>query len=268
MFPTLVITFREGVEALLITAIAAAYLRRTGRPNLLWPLAGGVSVGVAASAVLGVILLRAGGLGPLWEGALALVAMVLVLGCTLHLLRNGKGMGRRIDRGLAEAGTGSGACVGVFLFALLMVGREGAEAATMIASIATYGDAPGVLRGAVAGLALAALLSAAWVRFGRSVNITLFFNATAAFMVLFSLQLVVYAFHEFAEAEALPIVDNAFLHVATEPFGPEGRWGILLSYALVAAPLMVISLTLGSAWLRRFVQRPTQPEAAPLQNIG
>src|SRR5436309_1548123 len=53
--------------------------------------------------------------------------------------------------------------------------------------------------------------------------------------VLFALQLVIYSFHEATEANLLPL-DNAYWHVATEPYGPEGQYGALLTYLLVLVP--------------------------------
>ncbi len=242
MFATLIVAFREGTEAFLIVAVAAAYLRRTGRTKLMRPLWSGVAVAAVGSSVLGAVLVSLGSLGSLWEGWLALVAVVLVLSCTIHLLRHGRTMTAaitgRIDRSTAQ--TGKGATLGVFLFALLMIGREGSEAAAMITSLVGQTDGATMIIGGVSGLLLAVGLGSAWIRYGRAVDLTLFFNATAVFMVLFSLQLGIYALHEFAEASALPWIDNAEWHIATEPYGPDGEWGRLLSYSLVVVPALVI----------------------------
>lgn len=251
MFATLVVAFREGTEAFLIVAVAAAYLHRTGRNRLMRPLWWGVAVAVSGSSLLGAVLVSLGGLGSFWEGSLALIAGALVLSCTIHLLRHGRTMKAvinvRIDRFMDRGGRK--AALGVFVFALLMIGREGSEAAAMIASLFGETDGAAMIVGGVTGLLLAAGLGAAWTHYGRAVDLRLFFNATAVFMVLFSLQLGIYALHEFAEASALPWVDNADWHMATEPYGPDGEWGRLLSYSLVAAPVVVI----GWAQLRAFV---------------
>jgi hypothetical protein len=63
--------------------------------------------------------------------------------------------------------------------------------------------------------------------------------------VLFVLQLLLYAFHEFTEAGALPI-DNAYWHLATEEWA-EGEYANLISLALILIPLA----WLGYASLRR-----------------
>jgi high-affinity iron transporter len=57
---------------------------------------------------------------------------------------------------------------------------------------------------------------------------------------LFALQLLVYSFHEATEANVLPI-NNQYWHIATEPYGPEGEYGSMLSYALVLVPGMWIA---------------------------
>jgi len=78
-------------------------------------------------------------------------------------------------------------------------------------------------------------LAWAWVRYGQLVNLALFFKVTSVFLVLFAFQLVIYSFHEATEANLLPL-DNAYWHVATEPYGPEGQYGALLTYLLVLVP--------------------------------
>src|SRR4029077_11080949 len=82
---------------------------------------------------------------------------------------------------------------------------------------------------------LAGLLAAAWVRYGHRVNLGLFFQVTSIFLILFVVQLLFYAFHEFTEANALPI-DNAYWHLATEEWA-EGTYANLISVALILIPL-------------------------------
>jgi high-affinity iron transporter len=117
-----------------------------------------------------------------------------------------------------------------------MVTREGMETAFITASLFRQTDTAHFALGALAGLALAAALAWAWTRYGHRVNLALFFKVTSAFLALFALQLVVYAFHEATEANLLPMIDNAYWHVVTEPYGPEGQFGALLTYALVLVP--------------------------------
>ena len=66
---------------------------------------------------------------------------------------------------------------------------------------------------------------------------------TAVFLLVFVVQLFIYGFHELTEANVLPYSEP--LHWATEPYGPEGRYGQYLSYMLVVLPvawLLFVSL--------------------------
>jgi len=107
--------------------------------------------------------------------------------------------------------------------------------AFITASLARQQESVHMLWGALIGIALAALLAWGWSRFGHRVNLGLFFQVTSIFLVLFALQLLIYSFHEATEANVLPI-DNPYWHIATEPYGPEGEYGAILTYALVLLP--------------------------------
>jgi high-affinity iron transporter len=111
-----------------------------------------------------------------------------------------------------------------------------------------------MLLGAGLGVLLAVALAWGWSRFGHRVNLPQFFKVTTLFLALFVVQLFVYAFHEFTEAGVLPL-DNAYWHIATEPYGPEGAYGVLFSYAMVLLPLLWIAV---SSYKRRFQSTSTQ----------
>jgi high-affinity iron transporter len=237
MLNMMLVTLREGIEMFLIVAIAVTYLRKTGRAALLPAVAWGTGAAVAASVVLGTWLAEVAVL-PKWESLLALIAAVLVISMVVYMMKAAKHMRRDIGERLETAATrtGGGAWLGVFLFVVLMVTREGMETAFITASLFRQTDTAHFALGALAGLALAAALAWAWTRYGHRVNLALFFKVTSAFLALFALQLVVYAFHEATEANLLPMIDNAYWHVVTEPYGPEGQFGALLTYALVLVP--------------------------------
>lgn len=73
-------------------------------------------------------------------------------------------------------------------------------------------------------------------RYGHRVNLALLFQATSIFLVIFTLQLVLYGLHELTEANLIPFIDNAWWHQATEDWaeGKAARW---ITGALVVAPL-------------------------------
>lgn len=233
----LLVTLREGIEAFLIVAIAAAYLRKTGRAALLTAVWWGTAAALLLSVALGVFLAEFA-VTPLYEGALALVAAVLVLSMVIYMLKAAKRMRGEIGRKLeaAAARPGTGAWLGVFLFVVLMITREGMEMAFITASLTRQVDTVALVPGAIAGALLAALLAAAWSRWGHRVNLGLFMQVTAIFLALFTLQLLLYGFHEFTEANALPGVDNAYWHLATEQWA-EGAYAQVYTAVLIVAPL-------------------------------
>jgi len=242
MGQVLLVTLREGIEMFLIVAIAAAYLRRTGRDALLSAVGWGAATAVVASVVLGVWLAEVA-VVPKWEALLALIAAVLVISMVIYMLGAAKHMRQQIGARLeAAAQRADGAAwLGVFLFVVFMITREGMETAFITASLFRQTETAGFVWGALAGLALAAALAWAWSRYGHRIDLGLFFRVTSVFLLLFAVQLVIYAFHEATEANLLPI-DNAYWHIATEPYGPEGEYGAALTYALVLVPAVWLGL--------------------------
>ena len=230
------VTLREGIEMFLIVAIAGAYLRKTGRGVLMPAVGWGAGAAVAISVVLGTWLAEFAVL-PKWEALLALIAAVLVISMVIYMLRTARHLRRSIDAHLEAAAErpARAAWIGVFLFVLLMITREGMETAFITASLFRQTETVHFVIGAVIGLILAAALAWAWLHYGSRVDLGPFFRVTSVFLLLFAVQLVVYAFHEATEANLLPL-DNAYWHLATEPYGPEGEYGAALTYALVLIP--------------------------------
>jgi len=89
--------------------------------------------------------------------------------------------------------------------------------------------------GAVGGVVLAAYVASLWSRYGHRVNLGLFFQVTAVFLMIFVVQLLIYGFHELTEANLFPYSEP--LHIATEPYGPDGLYGKYLTYLLVVLPM-------------------------------
>lgn len=261
MLQTLMIAFREGLEALLVVALASLYLRRTGRTALLGALHTGVGAALALSATLGIILAHVGALSPAWEGSMAVVAAAMVIAGTLHMLRMGRHMKQTIDRQLGNAFSGESRRTwwAIFAFALFMVGREGVETATMIASLALSSSLAYMALGGLAGFALAGFVAWLWVRHGHRVRLDRLFRATAVFMAAFAVQLLVVAFHEFTEAGLVPGLDNTWWHLATEDLA-EGLAGQAISIATVTLPSLWLLVTF---WLDRRQQPGTPLATSP-----
>jgi high-affinity iron transporter len=236
MLQSFVVTLREGLEAFLIVAISLAYLRKTGRERLVSAVHWGIGGSIVLSVGAGVLLAQAANQS-LWEGVLALVAAVLVASLTVHMWRAGRHMKREIEGRLEASSTreGSAAFLGVFIFTLLMITREGMETALLMNALLFTVRSPQILTGALAGTLIAAFVAWLWSRYGHRVNLARFFQVTAVFLFIFVAQLMIYGFHELTEANIFP--NSQPWHDATEPFGPDGVYGQYLTYSLVLLPL-------------------------------
>lgn len=237
MLQALIIVFREGFEAFLTVAIIFAYLKKTGRNALRPAVWWGIALSVVASFGLGYLLQRIN--QPLWEGVLALVAALLVASFVIHIWRVAPTMKRDMENRLEERASGKWAWIGVFGFTLLMITREGMETALMLIQV-RQGR---FWLGCALGLAAAAAMSWLWAHFGHRINVKRFFQVTGLFLLLFTIQIVFYAIHEFSEAEILP--NSEAIHLATEPYSADGRYSMHIMFGMVA----ICALWLGAMTL-------------------
>jgi high-affinity iron transporter len=237
MFNAFMITLREGIEAFLIVSITLTYLRKTGRAALGRAVHLGVGVALVASYLASLLFARAEN-QPLWEGILALFTAVLVGTFTVQVLRTSKSMRRDIEGRIEQVAEKKDiwAFVGVFAFTVLMIAREGMEAALLLSATYVQTATRPFFFGGILGLLAAAVLAMLWARFGQRINLGRFLQVTAVFLLVFVVQLLIYGFHELTESGLLPI-NNGYWHMVTEPYGPEGLYGQWLTYAMILLPL-------------------------------
>jgi high-affinity iron transporter len=259
MLQALLVTFREGLESLLIMGVIAAYLRKTGRAGLIRGVRIGFVVSIA-TCVGGAALWQMVPNQPLYEGIAALTAACLVGGFLIQMLRMGRRLKARIEAKIeAQIGTTTGTTTGIdmgaprptpamiggiALVTALLVTREGLEAVLYLGiQFRMAGSNPTTLVGAALGLLLAGAVSFIWSRYSHRLNLAVVLKVTAVFLALFLFQLVIYGIHELAESGV--IEGSQGFHDATEIAGPDGFIGHLLSYALLAAPFLYL------VWSRR-----------------
>ena len=245
MLQAFVITLREGLEAFLIVAISLAYLRKSGRHELQRAVYWGISAALAVSAAGGLLLYNAAN-QDLLEGPLAIAAAASVTWMVVHMWRAGRRMKGDIEGRLRESSgrLGTAAFIGVFLFTVLMVAREGMETVLLLLQLK---DTLNLAAGALLGFVAAAGVASLWSRFGHRVNLGLFFQTTAIFLFVFVVQLCIQGVHEMSEQNLLPY--SEIVHARTESWGPDSPFGHLLTYLLVILPLAW--LVLSAALTRR-----------------
>ncbi len=206
MLQAFVITLREGLEAFLVVAISLAYLRKSHRQELIPAVHWGIVVSILLSIGAAMLFRRASNQA-LWEAILALVAAASVATLTVHMWRTARRIKSDIEGHLRNSALrrGLAAFLGVFGFTLLMITREGMETVLLMNTLLFQVKSTAVISGAVAGTLVAASVAWLWSRYGHRVNLGLFFQVTAVFLMVFVVQLLIYGFHELTEANVLPL---------------------------------------------------------------
>jgi high-affinity iron transporter len=210
MLAAALITFREGLEAVLIIGIVLAVLRRAGRSDWRTAVWWGVAAAAAVSLVAGLVLFAVGAevegrAEEIFEGT----AMLLAAGFLTWMIFWMQGQGRQIKERLeadTEHALESGQRKGLFGLAFLAVAREGFETVLFLSAVAFADSEAMALLGGVIGLAAAVALG--WLIFAASAGLDVrrFFQFTGLLLVIVAAGLVAHGIHEFQEAGLLPIV--------------------------------------------------------------
>lgn len=233
----LIMAFREGLEAFLIVAILIKFLDKTNNKKLKPSVWQGTSVGVAVSIVIGLILMAiSSSLGgtdnmtKLWESTASLIAVLLITTFIIWIIKHGSQVKELIENkaalNLSKAG--------IFLLAMFMVAREGAEIA-MFSFAGKYETLP-IILGVAGSIILVLLIFHSIV----NINIKTIFNVTLIYLILQAGFLVGYSIHEGLSAsksmeiinEGNPLLSKAFDLSGTALNHKEGMVGIPLYVAL------------------------------------
>src|ERR1700722_5338222 len=125
MLQTFIITLREGVEAARVIAIAGAYLRKTGRLDLMPAVYRALISPVLACFLAAWGFTKMGLNDDAYERGTLLVSAVFVFSMVLWMNRHGGKLKGEIETRLQQDSTPGGGSWGVFLFVFLMIFREG-----------------------------------------------------------------------------------------------------------------------------------------------
>lgn len=198
----MVITLREGVEAALIVAIAVAYLRRIGRPDLLKTVYTALVAAIGVSLAGAIALTIWHGNEDNYEGWLMLAAAVFVATMVWWMHRTAHRLRGEIESALAKHQAASRSAL--FLFVFFMVLREGVETVLMLSAVTLDSSDLLAWLGGVAGLALAVVFAVAFVRGSLKVHVGRFFRITTWILGVIAVQLLISGLHELAEAGVIP----------------------------------------------------------------
>ena len=264
------LTFREVLEAALLTAIILAFLEKTGRERLVRYAWFGVYGATAASFGLGAVIWFAYGTlsdasKVLFEGIAALIAVAVLTSMIYWMAMKGRTIKREVESRVEVAVT-QGAMLGLASLTFVLVFREGLETVLFLTPF-LVADTSATLLGAALGLGAGLGLAFGIFRVGLKLDLRKFFYFTSVLLILLAGGLLGYGAHELIEyaeiqgtdlgwfgqtAYALPIAaDSVFHHkgaigsIFAVMFGytvnPEwGRVVLHVVYLAITLPLIIV----------------------------
>jgi high-affinity iron transporter len=203
MFPALVVTLREGVEAALIVGITLVYLAKVGRADLrrtvYWALAAAVVASVLGAVAFSYLPASQEQL----EGWIMLVAAVFVVSMVIFMMRTARKLKGEIE---TKVGTfaSAGSRWGLFAFVFLMVFREGVETVVILSGVTLNSTELMSFMGTLLGMGLAVIFGVMFVKGSVRVNLQKFFRVTTVILFFVALQLLISGLHELSENGYLP----------------------------------------------------------------
>lgn len=207
MIPSLIITFRETLEAALIVGIILSYLIKTKRQKYNNIVYLGIATAIVVS-IIGAFLFNAlaggftGRTEEIFEGIAMLFASFLLTFMILWMLKQKHiviDLHKKVDRELKQQQR-----VGLFFIVFISVLREGIETVIFL-SAANFVSSENSLFGATLGIITAIIVGYLIFVAGKRINLKAFFNITSVLLILFAAGLTAYGIHEFQEAKVLPV---------------------------------------------------------------
>lgn len=209
MTAALLITLREGLEAVLIVGIVLSLLYRLEAKDRAPSVWAGAAAAVLVSVTAGIALMSVGWrledrAEGIFEGSVMWTAAVLLTWMIFWMQRQSSTLQRRLEEETRIAVSGTGKW-GLFGLAFLAVVREGIETVLFLTAAALQANSWQVIFGGVVGLGIA--IGLGWLMFvaGRRINVRLFFRITSILLLLVAAGLLAHGVHEFQEAGFLPV---------------------------------------------------------------
>jgi high-affinity iron transporter len=210
MFPSFILSLREGLEAALVIGIVLGAVHKMGRPDLKPVVWAGAGMAVIASIAAAVLLTLIGAefegrAEEIFEGFAMLAAAGLLTWMIFWMHSRARTLKSDLEDDVRLASFRNGGRA-LFILAFLAISREGFELVLFLGAAGMASNTLQTLTGAVLGLGIAVFLG--WLLFAttRRLNLRQFFRVTNVMLILFAAGLVAHGVHEFNEAGLIPPV--------------------------------------------------------------
>ncbi len=209
MIASLLLAFREGLEAALIVGIILGYLHQIGRTERRRSVWLAVLTAMAASLGMAMVLQALdahfeGQLEHVFEGITMLLAVGVLTWMLFWMRTQGKSIKQDLENDISIAIRHRHSWA-LFSLAFLAVFREGIELALFLTATSFTGEGIAVIVGSLAGLVLAVLVGWAIYSSTLRLNVRRFFDVIGILLLIFAAGLFAHGIHELQEAGWLPV---------------------------------------------------------------
>jgi high-affinity iron transporter len=242
------ILLREGLEALLVIAALAAFLKRAGVPEKVKPLYLGAGLAILASFGAAVVfeLFFGGEHNDFMEAGVMVIAAALMLYMSgwLFLRQDPKAWMSEL-RSHAERALDSGTAISLSLIAFLAVFREGGETIVMLHAAATQsgGWSAGLVSGLVVATICLAVIYYVMQKSAGLLPLRPVFLVTSAFLFIMALRFIGGAIQELQERTVVPYTAAPVPHWL-EQLGVNPTWEAIGTQIVIAVIAIVSTLAL------------------------
>lgn len=213
VLPTLVIFFRESLEASLVVGIILAYLYRVGRSDQARAVWLGVGATVALDFVIGLVSYHVireydgSRVQSILEGSTYVLATGMLTYMSFWMKEQSRGLKRDLEAQVQAALT-RGSIVAMVVLSAVTVGREGLETVFFTLAIAFHAQPWALAVGAVLGVGAGVAVTGWIYRLGRRVPLGLFFNVLGVLLLLFAAGLLADGVQAFQSLGWLPFLGH------------------------------------------------------------
>jgi high-affinity iron transporter len=207
---TLIVVFREMLEAGLVVGIILTVLHRLNAMRYARRVWAAVALAIAASAAAGwVLTLLTGSTQGQWETAIEGTISLVACGVLTHMIfwmdRQSRRIRPEVETRVETAVSGQDLLT-IAALPFLAVFREGAETVLFLKAVAIQNSGAVSLSGGLIGALLAVGVSAAIFMGGRKIPLRPLFRWTACILLLMAAGMLAYGIHELEELGWIPQV--------------------------------------------------------------
>lgn len=200
------LSFREGLEAILVIIIILLYLKNSKQKYYKKYVFIGAFAAILSSIVFAIIfsLIFGGFTGvieQIFEGFTFLISGFLIITLILWMSKEGPNIKKNLEFKVKESIKTQKTISIVFLTFIIII-REGIELVLLLTGALSIGslDALTVILGSIIGLIFSIIIGIITFYGIKSINLSTFFKVTNIILILFSAGLITYGFHELIEA--------------------------------------------------------------------